>query len=100
MPQRIHRTESEWRTIIEQQQSSGQNGLAFCRQQGLNPKSFYRWRKRIAPKVEAAESFIQVKRPSVGLRTAGLVLIYRDCHLQLPEQTDPQWLSQLIRGLA
>jgi len=44
----IHRTPEQWQQIFEQYSTSGLQIAAFCKQQKLNPSSFYAWRKRLA----------------------------------------------------
>jgi transposase-like protein len=46
----IHRTPEQWQQIFKQHASSGLQIAAFCKQQKLNPSSFYAWRKRLANK--------------------------------------------------
>lgn len=44
----IHRTTEQWQQIFKQHASSGLQITVFCKQQKLNPSSFYAWRKRLA----------------------------------------------------
>lgn len=39
-------TETERRAYVEAFHRSGLRLIDFCRERGLNPKTFYRWRKR------------------------------------------------------
>jgi hypothetical protein len=51
---RIHRSESDWRKIIQQHAISCLSVRAFCKQQQVGDKSFYLWRKRLeTPTVES-----------------------------------------------
>jgi hypothetical protein len=43
-----HRTPEQWQQIVKQHASSGLQIAVFCKQQKLNPSSFYAWRKRLA----------------------------------------------------
>lgn len=43
----IHRTPEQWQQIFKQHASSDLQIAAFCKQQKLNPLSFYAWRKRL-----------------------------------------------------
>ncbi|ASM56289.1 hypothetical protein PNIG_p0004 (plasmid) [Pseudoalteromonas nigrifaciens] len=36
-----------WQAIIEQQQSSALTTIQFCRDNNINPSTFYAWRKRL-----------------------------------------------------
>jgi len=42
-----HRTPEQWQEIFKQHASSGLQIAQFCKQQNLNPSSFYAWRKRL-----------------------------------------------------
>lgn len=44
----IHRTPEQWQQIFKQHAASGLQIGLFCKQQKLNPSSFYAWRKRLA----------------------------------------------------
>lgn len=103
MAKRQRHTEIEWRALIKRQQASGQSGLVFCRQQGLNPKSFYRWRKLLGQSGEHAEQqFVQVQRQAtttVSVTDTGPVLQYRDCRVHLADW-DPAWVARLIQALS
>ena len=50
MTRRKHRSKAEWKTLIDQQIQSGLNAAAFCDQQELPRKSFYRHRKLLKQK--------------------------------------------------
>ena len=45
MTKRKHRSQAEWKTIIQQQKDSGLSAIVFCRQQGLSSKTFYKHRR-------------------------------------------------------
>lgn len=72
-------TRGWWRERIERWECSGQSIAAFCRENGIGEKRFYRWRKRLSKEVVQTDSHrlvpVQVKAPSsVGesvIRSAG-----------------------------
>lgn len=103
---RRYRDKSEWKRLVEEQAQSGMTGLAFCEQQGLSRKSFYRNRKALQQDVDttvSTRSFVQVKPWSVELdRTASapMELTYREGCLRLSANTDPVWLAQLMKALS
>lgn len=41
------RTPEQWQQIFKQHAASGMQIAAFCKQQKLNPSTFYAWRKRL-----------------------------------------------------
>ncbi|HIE87803.1 MAG: IS66 family insertion sequence element accessory protein TnpB [bacterium] len=45
---RVHRSESDWKKLIEQHATSGLSVRAFCKQHQVGDGSFYLWRKRLA----------------------------------------------------
>ena len=53
------RKAQEWQRRLARFEESQQSVVAFCRQEGVSPPSFYLWRKRLS----ALQS---VRKPSVG----------------------------------
>ncbi len=104
MTRRKHRSKAEWRELVEQQEHSGLNGVAFCEQLGLSRKTFYRHRKSMEQKVSdlAAGQFIKVyPGPNQSMPVQAVVVLhYRDNRLQLPVGVDPVWLAELVKALA
>jgi hypothetical protein len=104
MPKRDRLSAAEWQDIIEPQEQSGLTGVAFCLQDGIYAKTFYRQRKMLRRKGQVAETkqFIQVQPkpvPALPTRT-GIVLQYRDSRLQMPAGAEPLWLAQLMKALS
>ena len=102
MPSGHRRSRSEWQKLIAQQQQSGLSVKGFCHQNGLNSKSFYRYRKQLnGPDAESGSAFIKVERSSKSVTVAAsnrVELHYRDCRLQLLG-CSPSWLAALLKGL-
>ena len=100
MPKRDRRSDAEWQDIIERQEQSGLTGVAFCLQEGIYAKTFYRQRKLLRRKglVVETKQFIQVQpKPVQALPTRpGIVLQYRDSRVQMPVGTDPVWVARLM----
>lgn len=44
---RIHRDEATWREIFARQEASGLLQSQFCRQEGIHPGVFRRWREKL-----------------------------------------------------
>jgi hypothetical protein len=104
MPKRDRRSNAEWQDIIERQKQSGLTGVAFCLQEGIYAKTFYRQRKLLRRKGLVAETrqFIQVQPkpvPAMPIQPA-MVLQYRDSRLQMPAGAEPLWLAQLMKFLS
>ena len=104
MPKRDRLSNAEWQDIIERQEQSGLTGVAFCLQEGIYAKTFYRQRKMLRRKglVTKSSQFIQVQPkpvPAIPIQP-GIVLQYRDSRLQMPASTEPLWLAQLMKALS
>ena len=104
MPNRDRRSNAEWQKIIERQEQSGLTGVAFCLQEGIYAKTFYRQRKMLRRKGLVAETkpFIQVLPKPVQAMAIqpGILLQYRDSRSQMPAGTEPLWLAQLMKALS
>jgi hypothetical protein len=104
MPKREHRSDAEWQDIIERQEQSGLTGVAFCLQEGIYAKTFYRQRKMLRRKglVAKPNQFIQIQPKSVQAMPIqpAIVLQYRDSQLQMPAGAEPLWLAQLMKALS
>jgi len=103
MPNREHRSNAEWQDIVKRQKHSGLTGVAFCLQEGIYAKTFYRQRKLLRRKGLESETkqFIQIQPkpvPALPTRT-GIVLQYRDSRVQMPAGAEPLWLAQLMKAL-
>jgi transposase-like protein len=78
---RLHRRGIEsWRKIIDAQRSSGLAVAAYCRKQGINPCSFYYWRRRLSSTLRFDSTELAEVRPegrsptrSEAAATAGFV---------------------------
>ena len=44
----VRRSESEWRALYEEQESSGEPAAAFCRERGIAPTSYSKWRAKFS----------------------------------------------------
>ena len=104
MTGRKHRSETQWRKLIEQQVSSGLNGVRFCEQEGLSSKVFYRHRKALKKKIadSVTGQFIKVNPESIQMMPvqAAVVLHYRDSRLQIPVGANATWVAELMKALA
>ncbi len=62
------RSQTEWQTLIQEQQISGISAPAFCKQQAVAYPSFIQWKKKlggsgtepIRPSSEQAPSFVEI----------------------------------------
>ncbi len=103
MAKRKHRSQDQWRDLIEQQAGSGLNGSAFCEQHGLSPKTFYRHRKALEGKAtdSVSSQFVKVNPKPASMMPVqpAAVLHYRDSRLSVPAGTEPAWIAELMKAL-
>ncbi len=100
------RSQAEWRRILQQQKTSGLKVKAFCHQQALSSKTFYKYRRclSVSPDSEVpATSFIKMTKPArqttAPTDTMG-VLHYGNSQLHIHSGCDVQWLAKLLQALS
>ena len=59
-------TETERRQYVEAFHRGGLKPTEFCREQGLNPKTFYAWRKRYSSNLEEIRGYNFLKPAFLG----------------------------------
>ena len=89
------RTLTDWQSIIEQQQQSGLSIVAFCKQNKLNTKSFYRSRRMLRNQART-DKFLPVVVPT--LPEHKIVVELENAKLHLPPSCEPTWLAQLLKA--
>jgi len=77
------RTQSEWRELISQQQSSGVSAAQFCRERSINPKYFSSRKKQLCG---SANSFVQVTPSTVPSAACSSVKL-RVVEVEVPSET-------------
>ena len=93
---------SEARRIhIEAWQTVGMSQAAYCREQGLNIRTFGNWvRKHRADHVEGRAALIPVTIKPMPSPANMLRLHGRNDHvLELPSTVSPHWLGELLKCL-
>ena len=92
---------SEARRIhIEAWQTSGMSQAAYCREHGLNTRTFGNWvRKHRAGQVIRSE-FVPVTIKPMSVPASTLRLRGQGDHvLELPSTVSPHWLGELLKCL-
>lgn len=84
-PRRIRRSRAwnraQWRAHVSSQASSGLTAVDYCREHGLQPKSFYRWRRVLRESGELGEpSSVDGPRPPVSVR-GGASPLFAEVHM-------------------
>ena len=96
---RISRSQEQWQTIIEDQQTSGLTILDYCQQQQLSTSSFYAVRKKsslssgnfVRAKITQQVEFIE-EQTFITVRVG-------KANISLPASTSVTYLSLLLREL-
>ena len=96
---------TQWWRHVEAWRASGLSQADYCRQQGLNPKTFSAWARRALPlDKDAPLEVIAVQvTPSAPTAIADTNVILRLAHgaqLELSTAVSPHWLAELLRCLA
>jgi len=100
---RIHRSTEAWQKLFHQQAQSGMSVSAFCEQQGLSTKTFYRRRKALrSVPAEKPRGFIPVKTApaQIPASSSPILLHYRETRLHLSDSTAPSWVASLMKALS
>lgn len=89
---------------VEAWRKSGLSQAEYCRQRGVNPKTFSGWVNREAPAVEPASlELIPVRvapAPVAAVELPGLVLrLAQGVRLEIPAAVPARWVAELLRGL-
>jgi len=96
---RISRSQEQWQTIIEDQQSSGLTIIDYCQQQQLSTSSFYAVRKKISL---SSSNFVRAKiTQQVELieEQTFITVTVGKVNVSLPASTSGTYLSLLLREL-
>jgi hypothetical protein len=88
------RTQEQWRQLIEEQQASGLNASAFCRDRQIDVKYFSLRKQQLKAPTESG--FIRAKLENTS--SAPLSLHYHGVELRF-DNCSVEWLAQLIRKL-
>ena len=97
------RSQAQWRALFQQQQSSGLNAAAFCREQGVSAKYFSLRRRQLldgaTSHAEAAPAFVPVALRSPLESPALEVRLGETLVLRVPTSVAPRWLAELLHAL-
>ena len=88
-----------WSTIIERQTISGMSGVAWCRENHINPASFYAWRRKFN-EPQAAEGFIELQPDAIGTSGAGIrIRLDAKLSIEVERGFDPFTLRAVVETL-
>ena len=93
----------QWWRHVKVWRESGMSQADYCRQQGLNPKTFSKWVRCEYPvgKTEPPLEVIPVQvTPSLPTAEAAVVLkLTQGVQLELSTAVSPRWLAELLQCL-
>ena len=89
------------RIHIEAWQTSGMSQAAYCREHGLNTKTFGNWaREHRADQVVRSPALVPVTIKPMPIPANTICLRGRGGHvLELPSTVSPHWLGELLKCL-
>jgi hypothetical protein len=99
---------AHWRRHVEAWRESGLSQADYCRQQGLNHKTFSVWTRRVQVDLSLDKNApldllpVQLEpSPSVASTQASMMLrLAHGAQLELSTAVPPGWLAELLRCLA
>jgi len=98
---RTNRTQQQWKHLIQQQAESNLNIEQFCRQQKISTSSFYKYRQLISVGTSFTKISVQSETFHHKITSSEHIkLVMPIGELQLPNETQPDYLVQLIKALS
>lgn len=88
-----------WRDHIEKWRRSGQSKQSYCREQGLNPASFYRWCGKLNSIPGEAPRFIPVQLRQSAAGYPVEIELGNGVVVRLSNEADGDLVVGLLRGL-
>jgi len=92
----------QWWRHVKAWRESGMSQADYCRQQGLNPKTFSKWARCEYPvdKTAPLEVIPVQVTPSLPATEAAVVLkLTQGVQLELSTAVSPRWLAELLQCL-
>jgi putative transposase len=90
----------DWSGLVQQQQASGLSVLAFCRQEGVSSKSFYRHRQRCRQgAVVAPVGFVELRPVAAPPPVTGVAVVVGEWRVEVAAGFDPQTLRRVCACL-
>ncbi len=86
--------QKDWQAHMDAWTQSGKTQAGYCREQGLNIKTFHYWRKRLKQKPETVK-LVQV--PTLPVTAAPIRLIVEDRFaIEVSDGFNPATLSRIV----
>ena len=97
----LRQSRDKWPEIISEQNTSGLSVSAYCRQQGINEKTFYNWRKNLgSPQESKPEGFIWIKATENGLGEILRIQTPSGYRLEIASGTEKSYVQSILKVLA
>ena len=85
---------------LEVWQQSGLSITAYCQRYGLTRSAFNNWRRRYSISASTSTSaFVPLQLAAESKPSADIILQGGEWRLNLPPDTSPTWLAELLRSL-
>lgn len=98
--QRVRRSESDWRKVLSEFESSGLSGIAYCRKHHIGAKGFYRARSRYRGPGKG-EKFVQaITGPVSKPALPSIEIILPHGRVRIDGGVSPSWVVDLLKSLA
>jgi hypothetical protein len=96
------RVQRDWPSVMQEYRESGLSVQQFCRDRGISPGLFYKWRKRLsnAPAGESNAGFVELLRGAAGSCSSGVRLQLGDeVTVCLERGFDPATLKDVLAAV-
>lgn len=89
---------ARWSALLREHEASGLTGIGFCRQRGIPPRQFYRWRRRFRDASAGSGQFVTVSF-APDRTDCGIAVAVAGIRLELSEGFIESELVRAIRAL-
>ena len=92
----------QWWRHVKMWRESGMSQADYCRQQGLNPKTFSKWARcehPADPNAPIEVLPVQVTPPLPATEAAVVLKLAQGIQLELSTTVSPRWLAELLQCL-
>jgi hypothetical protein len=87
-----------WRALVEKHARSGLSGVAFCKEQNIDPQQFYPWRRRILRETATTE-FIRLVPSSNTSRSGIRIHLDHGISIEVERGFDALALREIVDAL-
>ena len=90
----------KWQKIMEMQQASGVNKSAWCREQGINLKTFYYWQKKLGSiSTEKPQNFVEAVITEPVSASSKIQLYVGNIRIDVFDGVNAELLAKTIRAI-